>query len=120
VLIRYLWQLKTAVFLHRCQICTVPLRFFQNELTIDLAYVDLVVDHVGINVDDNAKPLADKLEASTSASLQPNEDVQVCVAQSGKCRFLSKIVSYSLWTDSSDISLLFELDLELMKLVHSR
>ncbi len=25
VLIRYLWQLKTAVFLHRCLICTVPL-----------------------------------------------------------------------------------------------
>jgi len=32
VLIRHLWQLKTAVFLHRCLICTVPLLFFsQND-----------------------------------------------------------------------------------------
>ncbi len=25
VLIRHLWQLKTAVFLHRCLICAVPI-----------------------------------------------------------------------------------------------
>jgi hypothetical protein len=30
VLIRHLWQLKTAVFLYRCLICIVPFRFRQN------------------------------------------------------------------------------------------
>ncbi len=32
MLIRYLWQLKKAVFRHRCQICTVPLRFFSERV----------------------------------------------------------------------------------------
>jgi hypothetical protein len=38
VLIRYLWQLKTVVFLHWCLICTVLFQFSFNQTDITRAY----------------------------------------------------------------------------------
>ncbi len=44
VLIRHLCQLKTAVFLHRCLICTVPLESFktQQAKSIELLFASVV------------------------------------------------------------------------------
>ncbi len=53
VLIRYLWQLKTVVFLHWCRICAVPLNHGQNftltKTTVFISAYRLFCDNIAVN-----------------------------------------------------------------------
>ena len=90
--------------------------FFQ----IDLSVANLTMTHVDLSGREVAKPFggSQKIKSLSSFTIDCHDEVSIFNANSNSFPLLSKMFSYLQWTNLTEVSLLFEVNLELYKILH--